>query len=45
MPFFADQPINVKKMVDLGIAVSVDYTTVTKEQLKNAIVQVATNKK
>lgn len=45
MPFFADQPINVKKMVDLGIAISVDYTTVDKESLKSAIMEVATNEK
>lgn len=45
MPFFADQPLNVKKMVDLGIARSVDPLKMTKDELKEAIIDVAENEK
>lgn len=45
MPFFGDQPMNVLKMVQLGIATSVDTETVTKETLKEAILEVARNPK
>lgn len=43
IPFFADQPLNVKKMLNLGIAKSVDLKTLTKENLKAAILEVAEN--
>lgn len=45
MPFFADQPLNVKKMVDLGIARRVDPLKMTKDDLKEAIIDVAENNK
>ncbi|KAF2892702.1 hypothetical protein ILUMI_13474 [Ignelater luminosus] len=45
IPFIADQPLNIKKMVDLGIAESVDIETLTKENLKAAILEVAGNPK
>ncbi|KAF2892700.1 hypothetical protein ILUMI_13472 [Ignelater luminosus] len=45
IPFFADQPLNVKKMLDLGIAQAVDINTLTKENLKAAILEVAQNPK
>ncbi|KAJ3657226.1 hypothetical protein Zmor_016242 [Zophobas morio] len=45
MPVFADQPLNVYKMVQLGIGRSVDHMTMTKEELKEAIRDVAENKK
>lgn len=45
MPFFGDQPMNVLKMVQLGIARSVDTETVTKQTLKEAIIEVAQNPK
>ncbi|RZC39915.1 UDP-glucuronosyltransferase 2B20-like, partial [Asbolus verrucosus] len=45
MPFFADQPLNVMKMVNLGIARSVDHATMTKASLKEVIIEVAENEK
>lgn len=45
MPFFADQPLNVRKMVELGIARSVNPTRMTKESLKEALLDVAKNEK
>ncbi|KAB0792550.1 hypothetical protein PPYR_14509 [Photinus pyralis] len=43
MPFFADQPYNVKKMVGMGIAQYVDYQTMTTEELESAIIEVIRN--
>ncbi|XP_031357372.1 UDP-glucuronosyltransferase 2B15-like [Photinus pyralis] len=43
MPFSNDQPYNVKKMVGMGIALHVDYHTMTTEELENAIVEVIRN--
>lgn len=45
MPFFADQPLNVKKMVELGIARSIDASRMTKNDLKEALLDVAGNDK
>ncbi|KAF2892701.1 hypothetical protein ILUMI_13473 [Ignelater luminosus] len=45
IPIFADQPLNVKKMLDLGIAQAVNIKTLTKENLKAAILEVAQNSK
>lgn len=45
MPFFADQPLNVRKMVELGIARSIDPSKMTKEGLKEALFDVAKNEK
>jgi UDP:flavonoid glycosyltransferase YjiC (YdhE family) len=45
MPFMGDQPMNVQKIVDLGIGLGVDPVTVTKNELKNSIIEVAENNK
>lgn len=45
MPFFGDQPLNVAKMVKLGIAQTVDTEKVTSDLLKEAIIEVAENPK
>ncbi|KAG5870475.1 hypothetical protein JTB14_030329 [Gonioctena quinquepunctata] len=45
LPFFADQPINVKILVEKGLAIGVDLHTMTKEDLKGAILEVATNER
>ncbi|CAG9840625.1 unnamed protein product [Diabrotica balteata] len=45
MPFVTDQPSNIKRIVDLGLGVQVDYKTLTKDILKNAILEVAQNPK
>ncbi|KAJ8966046.1 hypothetical protein NQ317_018127 [Molorchus minor] len=43
VPFIADQPMNIKRLVEIGVAIGIDYLTVTKEELKSAIVEVAEN--
>lgn len=45
MSFFGDQHFNVDRMDKLGIAKSVDYNTFTSHELKEAITEVATNKR
>lgn len=45
MPFFADQSLNVMKMVQMGIGRSIDHVTMTKETLKEVIIEVTENKK
>ncbi|XP_018572801.1 UDP-glucuronosyltransferase 2B7 [Anoplophora glabripennis] len=45
MPFIADQSMNTRVVAEIGIGVGVDYETVTKEELKNAIIEVAENEK
>ncbi|KAB0792728.1 hypothetical protein PPYR_14689 [Photinus pyralis] len=45
MPFFADQPFNVKKMVSMGFALSVDYRSMSKEQFRAAILEVINNQR
>ncbi|XP_072400618.1 UDP-glycosyltransferase UGT5-like isoform X5 [Diabrotica undecimpunctata] len=45
MPFVTDQPSNIKRIVDLGLGVQVDYKTLTKDILKDAILEVAQNPK
>ncbi|KAK5648509.1 hypothetical protein RI129_003401 [Pyrocoelia pectoralis] len=45
IPFFGDQPLNCVKMVNLGIAQSVDTETLTPEILKKTIIEVAENSK
>lgn len=45
MPFFGDQPANVLKIIELGIGLGIDKLTVTKDDLKNAIIEVAENRK
>ena len=45
MPFMGDQPMNVQKIIDMGIGLGVDPVTVNKEELKNCIIEVAEDKK
>ena len=45
MPFMGDQPSNVQKIVDTGIGLGVDPSTVSKEELRQCIVNVAQNHK
>ena len=40
-----DQPPNVQKIVDAGIGLGVDPVSVTKEELKQCIIEVAENNK
>ncbi|KAK4872334.1 hypothetical protein RN001_014363 [Aquatica leii] len=45
IPYIADQPKNVRKIVENGIGLSLDHKTLTKEQFKKAIIEVITNPK
>lgn len=45
MPFIADQEMNAKRLVELGVAVSLDFVTTTKEDIKKAVIEVAENDK
>ncbi|XP_063913096.1 UDP-glycosyltransferase UGT5-like [Zophobas morio] len=45
IPFMADQPANVHKIIDTGIGLGVDPVTMSKEELKNCIIEVAENSK
>ncbi|CAG9860221.1 unnamed protein product [Phyllotreta striolata] len=45
MPFFTDQPTNIQKIAELGMGLYIEHTTVTKDILKNALLEVAQNKK
>jgi glucuronosyltransferase len=43
MPLFGDQFHNVKSYEDKGIAVTLDYTTITKEKVLKALKKVLEN--
>lgn len=45
MPIFADQPYNAHHMVSKGAALSLDYNTLKKADLKNAILEMMGNPK
>lgn len=45
MPFIADQEFNAKRLEELGVAISLDFETATKEDIKKAVIEVAQNKK
>jgi len=45
MPFFGDQPANVKRMVSKGLGLSVAPETITKDVFKNAVMEVISNPK
>jgi glucuronosyltransferase len=43
MPFFLDQPMNVMHLVQKGVAQSIDHATMTKDALRDIIIEVASN--
>ncbi|XP_069686786.1 UDP-glucosyltransferase 2-like [Periplaneta americana] len=43
IPFFADQDVNVKKMVELGVGIYVEYEDITKEVILDAIRKILYN--
>ncbi|KAF5287657.1 hypothetical protein FQR65_LT12185 [Abscondita terminalis] len=43
MPFLGDQPYNVKKLVTLGCALSIDYVTLEKDNFKETILEMINN--
>ena len=45
MPFMRDQPMNVQKIIDMGIGLGVDPVTMSKKELKKCIIEVAENNK
>ncbi|XP_063913101.1 UDP-glucuronosyltransferase 2B2-like [Zophobas morio] len=45
MPFMRDQPMNVQKIIDMGIGLGIDSVTMSKEELKKCIIDVAENHK
>ncbi|KAK5640039.1 hypothetical protein RI129_010850 [Pyrocoelia pectoralis] len=45
MPFFADQHINVEKMVSIGMGLSINYIDLKKEDFKATILEVIRNPK
>lgn len=44
IPFFADQELNAKKLVSVGVAIRLDFETITTEELENAINEIINNK-
>lgn len=44
IPFFADQELNAKKLVSVGVAKRLDFETVTTEDVLTAIREVINNK-
>ncbi|KAF2893560.1 hypothetical protein ILUMI_12614 [Ignelater luminosus] len=45
LPFFMDQPTNVKRMVAMGLGLSLDYKTLDKETFKETIQEIINNPK
>uniref|UniRef100_A0A1Y1NHP0 Glucuronosyltransferase n=1 Tax=Photinus pyralis TaxID=7054 RepID=A0A1Y1NHP0_PHOPY len=45
IPFYGDQPYNVRRMVSKGFGLELDHRTLDKETLKAAILEVANNPK
>lgn len=43
IPFFADQPSNMAKMVAMGAGLSLDYENLNKPQFKDAVLEVINN--
>lgn len=45
IPRYGDQFYNVRRSEYLGLGLELDYETITKESLKNAILHIMTNRK
>nr|CAI5843310.1 unnamed protein product [Callosobruchus analis] len=45
MPFIADQTRNIRRLSEEGAAIGLEHTTLTKEEFKNAIIEVINNPK
>ncbi|KAF2878851.1 hypothetical protein ILUMI_27315 [Ignelater luminosus] len=43
IPFFADQPLNINRMVSKGLGLSLDHKTMNKESFKEAVLEVINN--
>lgn len=44
-PIFYDQPRNLDRLVQMGMAISMDLLSVTKDTFLNAVLELTTNKK
>lgn len=44
-PIFYDQPRNIDNLVNAGMAISMDLSSVTKDKLLNAILQIVNDEK
>lgn len=45
IPFIADQEMNAQRLEQKGVGINLDYITLTTQKLKNALIDVAENKK
>ncbi|CAG9821214.1 unnamed protein product [Phaedon cochleariae] len=45
LPFIADQAMNIKRLQEFEVALGIDYVTITKEEVKEKLVEVAENPK
>lgn len=45
IPFIGDQPLNLKRLIEKGMAVRVKSSEISKETLKAAILEVSENKR
>lgn len=45
IPFFADQPANAVMMEKKGFGINLDHTKLTKDQFKQALLEVINNPK
>lgn len=43
IPFYFDQPRNILKLVEQGAGILLDYDTLTKDSLNNAIMTIINN--
>lgn len=44
IPFIADQEMNAQRLEENGVGKNIDFTSMTKENLKKALIDVAENK-
>lgn len=45
IPMIFDQPLNIKRLVELGMALEIKSSKITKKSLKEAILEVARNRR
>lgn len=45
VPIFGDQQLNAKKLVSMGVAVRLDFESITSEEISDALDQVINDKR
>ncbi|KAG5896754.1 hypothetical protein JTB14_031734 [Gonioctena quinquepunctata] len=45
IPFIADQPMNIKRLTEMEVAIEIDYLTLTKEELIEKVKEIVENPK